>query len=422
MSAIDRLLDGVAIPRVARVRQTFERPRLEDPVAELAAQLRDKGTLAGVKRGQQIAITAGSRGITALPAMLRVLVKAVREAGGEPFLVPAMGSHGGATAEGQRNMLAGMGITEETVGAPIRATMETAEVGRTASGSPVYLDRCAYEADGIIVVNRIKPHVSFRGPYESGLAKMIVIGLGKQKGADVCHNLGAGMMAENIRAMAAVTLAKANIIAGVAIVENAYHETSSLAVLAGSEIMAGEPALLKEAWRLCPRLYFDSLDVLVIDEIGKDISGTGFDTNVVGRYHTPNISGGPRISRVAVLDLTTRTKGNANGLGLADYTTRRVFDKLDFENTYPNSLTTTAPASVKIPMVLKNDRQAIQAAVKTCNIADKAAVRLVRIKNTVALDEIEVSANLLGEVAANRYMEAAGEPYGLPFDANGNLL
>ncbi len=422
MSAIDRLLDGIAIPRVVRVRQTFERPRLADPVAELAAQLKAKGTLAGVKRGQRIAITAGSRGITALPAMLRMLATAVREAGAEPFLVPAMGSHGGATAEGQRNMLAGMGITEETVGAPVRATMEAVEVGRTPAGNAVYLDRYAHEADGILAINRLKPHVAFRGPYESGLAKMIVIGLGKQKGADTCHALGAGMMAENIPAMAAVTLARANIIAGVAIVENAYHETSRLAVLAGDEIMAGEPALLEEARRLCPRLYFDSLDVLVIDEIGKDISGTGFDTNIVGRYHTPNISGGPRIARVAVLDLTERTRGNANGLGLADYTTRRVFDKLDFENTYPNALTTTAPASVKIPMVLGSDRQAIQAAIKTCNIADKGAVRLVRIRNTVALDELEVSASLLGEVAGSRYMTAAGEPYALPFDAYGNLL
>ncbi|MDR7866507.1 MAG: lactate racemase domain-containing protein [Sporomusaceae bacterium] len=422
MNAVDRLLDGVAIPRVVRVRQSFERPQLKDAIAELAAQLKAKGTLAGVKRGQKIAITAGSRGITALPAMLRTLANAVREAGGEAFLVPAMGSHGGATAEGQRSMLAGMGITEDAVGAPIRATMETVEVGRTAAGLPVYLDRYAYEADGIIVVNRIKPHVAFRGPYESGLAKMLVIGLGKQRGADTCHDMGAGMMAENIREMAAVTLAGANVIAGVAIIENAYHETSRLAVLAASEIMAEEPALLEEAWRLCPRLFFDSLDVLVIDEIGKDISGTGFDTNVVGRYHTPNISGGPRIARVAVLDLTARTKGNANGLGLADFTTRRVFDKFDFANTYPNSLTTTAPASVKIPMVLGNDRQAIQAAIKTCNIADKGAVRLVRIRNTVALDEIEVAESLLAEVAGSRCMAATGEPYGLPFDAAGNLL
>ncbi|MDT8904097.1 lactate racemase domain-containing protein [Anaeroselena agilis] len=421
MSAIDRLLDGIAVPAVVRVRQTFERPRLEDPVAELAAQLKAKGTLTGVKRGHRIAITAGSRGITALPEMLRTLAAAVREAGAEPFLVPAMGSHGGATAEGQRNMLIGMGITEDAVGAPIRATMETVEIGRTAAGNPVYLDKYAHEADGILVINRLKPHVSFRGPYESGLAKMIVIGLGKQKGADTCHELGAGMMAENIPAMAAVTLAKANIIAGVAIIENAYHETSRLAVLAGSEIMAGEPALLEEARRLCPRLYFDSLDVLVIDEIGKDISGTGFDTNIVGRYHTPNISGGPRIARMAVLDLTERTHGNANGLGLADFTTRRVFDKFDFANTYPNSLTTTATASVKIPMVLGSDRQAIQAAIKTCNIADKGTVRLVRIKNTVALDEIEVSESLLGEVAASRYMTAAGGPYALPFDVAGNL-
>lgn len=422
MSTIDNLLDGIPIPRVVRVRQVFERPRLEDPAGELATRLAAKGALKGVRPGMRIAITAGSRGISHLPRLLATLATAVRAAGAEPFLVPAMGSHGGATAEGQREMLAGLGITEASVGAPVLATMETVEVGRTADGVPVYLDRFAHEADGVVVVNRIKPHVAFRGPYESGLAKMIVIGLGKQKGADICHELGSGKMAGNIAAMAAMTLARTNIVCGVAILENAYHETARLAVLAKDEILAAEPALLQEAWRLSPRLYFDSMDVLVIDEIGKDISGTGFDTNIVGRYHTATMSGGPAIAKVAVLDVTERSHGNANGLGIADFTTRRAFGKFSFEQTYPNALTTTTTNSVKIPMVLKNDRQAIQAAIKTCNILDKSAARLVRIRNTVALDEIEVSENLLAEMTANRYLTAQGSAYGLPFDADGNLF
>ena len=333
-----------------------------------------------------------------------------------------MGSHGGATAEGQRDMLAGMGITEETVGAPIRASMETVEIGVSSNGFPVHLDRFAAEADGIVVVNRIKPHVAFRGPCESGLMKMIVIGMGKQKGADTCHELGFGTMAENLQTMGRVTLAKAKVLCGVALLENAYHETARVEVLSGDEIPVREPALLEEAWRLYPRLYFDRLDVLIIDEIGKDISGTGFDTNVVGRYHTPYVSGGPTITRIACLDITERSHGNANGLGILDFTTRRAFDKFDFDNTYPNSLTSTVPTSVKIPMVLKSDRQAIQAAIKTCNILKKAEVRLARIRNTVALDEIAVSENLLGEVRANARLAVAGEPFALGFDPNGNLF
>jgi Lactate racemase N-terminal domain len=421
-STIDSLLEGIPLPRMVKVRQTFDRPRVVDVEGDLVRKLRESGALAKVKPGHKIAVTAGSRGIVSLPLMLKILVSEIERAGGRPFLFPAMGSHGGATAEGQRDMLVGMGITEEVVGAPIRATMETVVVGTSDNGFPVHLDKYAFEADGIVVINRIKPHVAFRGPCESGLMKMIVLGMGKQKGADICHELGFGKMAENILAIGRAALAKANILCGVGILENAYHETARLEVLAGEEIPHREPVLLKEAWRLYPRIYFDRLDVLIIDEIGKDISGTGFDTNVVGRYHTPYASGGPTITRVAVLDITDRSHGNANGLGILDFTTRRAFDKFSFEDTYPNSLTSTVPMTVKIPMVLKNDRQAIQAAIKTCNIPDKSNVRLVRIKNTVALDEIAVSENLLAEVKSNRHLEALGEPQAFAFNDRGSLF
>lgn len=421
-STIDRLLEGIPIPRMVKARQTFDRPRVADVEGELIRKFRASGVLAKVKPGHQIGITAGSRGITSLPLMLKILVAEIKRVGGEPFLFPAMGSHGGATAEGQRDMLIGMGITEAYVGAPIRATMETVELGISANGFPAHLDKYAHEADGIVVVNRIKPHVAFRGKCESGLMKMIVIGMGKQKGADICHDLGFGQMAENILSIGQVTLARAKILCGVGILENAYHETARLEVMAGADIPQREPALLEEAWRLYPKLYFDRLDVLIIDEIGKDISGTGFDTNVVGRYHTPYASGGPTITRVAVLDITDRSHGNANGLGILDFTTRRAFDKFSFKDTYPNSLTSTVPASVKIPMVLSNDRQAIQAAIKTCNILDKSKVRLVRIKNTVALDEIAVSENLLPEVRENKHLQALGEPQALAFNDRGSLF
>lgn len=424
MSAIDLLLDTIPLPRMVRVRQSFDRPVINDPETELLRSLRVRSMLDNIRKGMRIAITVGSRGITNQPLIVRTLIKELMAGGAKPFIIPAMGSHGGATAEGQKRMLAGMGFTEETMGVPIRATMETVVIGTSANGLPVHIDKDAAEADGIVIVNRIKPHVAFRGPYESGIMKMLAIGLGKQKGADICHELGFGRMAENIPAIGKVTLSSGRVLFSVGILENAYHETCKIEVLRPEEVESREPELLEEAKKLAPRLHVDRLDVLIIDEIGKDISGTGFDTNVVGRYHTPYISGGPSITRIVVLDITDVSHGNANGLGIVDFTTRRAFNKFDFENTYPNSLTSTVPTSVKIPMVLKNDRQAIQAAVKTCNILDKRNVRMVRIKNTLNLGEIEVSENLLEELRSNPYIheDPSFVPTDFSFDKEGNLL
>ncbi len=422
MSTIDRLLDPIPIPKVFKIRQHFERSRIDDVEGQLRAELGQRDVLSQIKKDQRIAITVGSRGISNQPLLVKTLVEEVRKAGAEPFLIPAMGSHGGATVEGQRDMLVGMGFDENYIGAPIRATMEVDQIGTTESGLPVCIDRFAHEADGIIVINRIKPHVAFRGRFESGLAKMITIGLGKQRGADICHDLGFGKMAENIISIARVTLREANILFGIGLLENAYHETCRIEVLMPDEIEREEPALQEESKRLSPMLPFDSLDVLIIDEIGKDISGTGFDTNVVGRYHTPYASGGPDITRIAALDVTEKSHGNANGLGILDFTTRRAFDKFIFEQTYPNSLTSTVPTSVKIPMVLQNDRQAIQAAIKTCNILNKEEVRLARITNTLSLGEFEVSETLMEEVEGNANLEVASKPYALSFSDEGNLF
>src|SRR5208283_2191623 len=422
MSTIDNLLDPIAIPRMVKVKQTFERPVIRDVIGEFKAKLGAKKVLATVKPGKNIAVGVGSRGISNQPALVKALVEEIKKAGAKPFLVPAMGSHGGATAEGQRKMLIGMGFTEEYIGAPIRATMETVQVGVSANGFPVFFDKNAYEADGTVFINRIKPHVAFRGDVESGLLKFISIGLGKQKGADICHDLGFGKMAENIPAMARVSLEKANILFAVGLLENAYHETCRIEVLNNNEIEKEEPALQMEGKRLCPKIYFDKFDALVIDQIGKDISGTGFDTNVVGRYHTPFCTGGPDITRITVLDVTDVSHGNANGLGIVDFTTKRAFDKFSFDDTYPNSLTSTVPLSVKIPMVLKNDKQSIQACIKTCNRLDKENVTLVRIKSTIALDVIEMSENLIPHAKENKYLEVVGAPYSLSFNAQGNLF
>jgi hypothetical protein len=422
MNTIDRLLDPIRIPMVIKVQQTFDRPLIQDIEKTFIPKLREGGGLARLREGQKVAIAVGSRGIANQPLLVRLLVNELKRAGADPFIIPAMGSHGGATAEGQKEMLIAMGIGEDNVGAPIRSTMEVVQVGRADKGLPVYMDKYAFEADAVVFINRIKPHVGFRGPYESGLMKMIAIGLGKHEGAVLCHELGFGKMAENIPSLGRTALEKVNILFGIALLENAYHETCGIKVLKNKEIESLEPGLQEQAKRLAPRLHFDALDVLIIDEIGKDISGTGFDTNVVGRYHTPYASGGPNITRMAALDITDKSHGNANGLGILDFTTMRAFRKFVFEQTYPNSLTSTVPLTVKIPMVLKNDRQAVQAGIKTCNILEKEQVRLVRIKNTTSIGEIEVSESLLPQVRENRYLEAVGEAYSLPFDEEGNLF
>jgi len=333
-----------------------------------------------------------------------------------------MGSHGGATAEGQAELLRGMGIDETSVEAPIRSGMETVRIGETDGGLPVYVDAHADRADAIIVVNRIKPHVAFNGSYESGLMKMIAIGVGKQLGADFCHRMGFGRMAENVPAIAGMAIAKKNIICAVGVLENAFHETARIELMRGADIAQREPELLKEASLLTPRIFFDHLDVLVLDEIGKNIAGTGFDTSIVGRYHTPFRTGGPQITRILTLDLTEASHGNANGVGILDFTTRRLYEKFRPEHTYPNSLTSTVPQSVKMPMVLKNDRQAIQAAVKTCNVEDRDAVRLVRVKNTVELEHIWVSEVLAPYCEQHPNLELLGPPAPFAFKEDGSLL
>lgn len=420
---IEELLSAVFVPQVVRVRQLYERPRLADAGSVFLEELRRSRVLAALRPGMTIAVGVGSRGIANQPLVVKLLIGELKDRGVDPFIFPAMGSHGGATAQGQVEVLKRMGITEDAVGAPIRATMDTILMGRAENGLPCFFDAYAAQADGIVLINRIKPHVAFRGRYESGLMKMIAIGLGKQKGADICHHLGMGRMAENIAALGRAGLATGRILFGVALLENAYHETCRIEVIPAGEIESRELALQEEAKRLEPRILFDELDVLVIDEIGKDISGTGFDTNVVGRYHTPYITSEyPRVTRLVILDITAASHGNANGLGIADFTTWRVFKKFNFNETYPNSLTSTVPLSVKIPMVLPNDRLAVQAAIKTCNIQDLTQVRLGRIKNTNEAEFMEVSENLIPLARENPQIEILSSPYPLPFNEKGNLL
>ena len=420
-SAIERILAGVPLPEVVPVRQSFP----ASPIGDLAAAVQDAldaGGLAGMVRPRQrVALAVGSRGLANLPELVRLLAAAVRRLGAEPFAVPAMGSHGGATAEGQRQLLAKMGVTEEAIGVPIRSSMEVVPLGEAAPGLPAFSDRLAAEADATIILGRVKPHSSFRGRYESGLIKMLAIGLGKQKGAETCHTRGFGQVADRIAAVGKAVLARGNVAGGLAVVENARHQTHHVELVPAAAIPDREPDLLKLAWDLYPRLPFDQLDVLVLGRVGKEISGTGLDCNVVGRYTTPYAGGGPDITRIVALDTTPLTGGNVNGIGVVDVTTERLFAKFSFAETYPNALTSTATAAVKIPMVMPDDRLAIQAAIRTATIPDPAAVRLAWVRDTLALDRLHVSANMAAEVAARPNAAVTGPAQPLPFTPTAHL-
>lgn len=410
MQILDDLLRDIPLPRMIKVRQNFHAPEIENVATEVQRAIAEAGVLSRIKPGDRVAIAVGSRGIAELPTLVRETVRAVRSTGGEPFLVPAMGSHGGATAKGQVEVLAHLGITEGTVGAPILSAMDPVEVGRLPSGLPVYTDKHAYHADKVVVINRIKPHTAFRGPVESGLMKMITIGLGKQKGAAAAHAYSFKYMAKHVPEMARIVMQNVPIIFGLATIENAYDRPAAIVAVPAEKLEETEPALLAKAKSLMPRLLFDPIDVLVVDEIGKDISGDGMDPNITGRYPTPYASGGPKITRVVVLSLTDSSDGNANGIGLADLTTEKVFRAIQWEKGYVNALTSTVLDTVRLPMWLQSERLAVKAAVKTSNCFDLMQVRLVRIQNTLSLREIWISESLLPEAKQRQDVEILGGP------------
>jgi len=406
---------------MVRARQSFPADEVRDVAGALREELR-KPSIAGKVRGKRrIALAVGSRGVAQIPLIVRTVAEELKALGAEPFIVPGMGSHGGATAEGQTRVLADLGVTEASAGCPILSSMEVVELGSLPNGLPVYMDRNAMEADGIVVVNRVKPHTAFSGSIESGLVKMITIGLGKQKGADSCHAFGFGHMERNMIDMAKVKLARAPFLFGVGTVENAYDRVAKIVAVPAEEILGTEPALLAEARANMPSIPFDPLDVLIVDRMGKEISGSGMDPNITGRASNPYIKVTRRTTRMAVLDLTAASRGNAVAVGLADVITRRLFRKIDFEHTYANVLTSTVTRSGMIPLIMENDRLAIQAAVKTCNALDMGAVRMVRIRDTLHLEEIRFSECLLPEARGNPRLSILGPPEDIRFDGEGNL-
>lgn len=421
MNIIKELLKDVPLPKMVKIRQTFNADEILDVSAALSAALVESGQLAQIRPGMNIAIAAGSRGVAQIATLVRTTVAEVKKLGANPFVVPAMGSHGGATGAGQAEVLAHLGITEEYVGCPIVSSMEVVEISRLPNGMPVYIDKNAYQADGIIVINRIKPHTAFRGPNESGLVKMITIGLGKQKGAESCHAYGFKYMHDLIPAMAKEMLQLAPIMFGIATVENAYDHVAKVVVAGAAELIETDRRLLIEAKAAMPRIEFSPIDVLVIDEIGKDVSGDGMDPNITGRYPTPYPTGGPEVSKMVVLDLTEKTGGNANGVGTADFTTKRLVNKTDFQALYANGITSTVVRPNAIPMTLDCDLDAIRAAVKTSNALDLSKIRLVRIKNTLQLGEIMISEAMLPDALSLANVAVCSEPFEMQFDDLGNL-
>ncbi|MBP2638388.1 MAG: hypothetical protein H6Q72_4295 [Firmicutes bacterium] len=408
MSVVADILKEVPLPNMVRIRQRFEATELTDVAGELQQQIRRTEISARVKENMRIAVSVGSRGIAELPLIVKTVVAELKRLGACPFIVPAMGSHGGATAAGQIEVLANLGITQDTAGCPIVSSMETVELGSIANGLPVLIDKNAYEADGIVVINRIKAQIT--------------IGLGKQKGADSCHAFGFGKMPEHIVEMTNIKLKKANFLFGVGTVENAYDKVSRIVVVEPKDIIETDKKLLLEAKRNLPRILFEPIEVLIVDQIGKEFSGGGMDCHIVGRASTTFVTPATRSPvKMAVLDITDNSHGNACGMGLADVTTRRLFNKIDFEITYPNIITSTATNSGRIPLIMESDRLAIQCAVKTCNVPDWNKLRMVRIPNSLRLEEIYISEAMLPEAAEQKAVLVLTEPAEFVFDSAGNL-
>lgn len=417
------LVSDQKLPRMFRVRQKFSRERiLPEEIPGVIENLMSEDKFSSqIKPGMRIAITAGSRGIANVALITKCIADFVKSKGANPFVVPAMGSHGGATAEGQTAILNGYGITEEYIGCPILSSMEVKKIGVNEEGMDVYIDRYAAEADGIIVSCRIKPHTAFRGPYESGIMKMMTIGLGKQHGAEVCHEAGFKHMAKYVPMFGKAILENAPVLFAVASIENAYDETAKLAAVNADEVVEKEPPLLKEAFANMPRILVDECDVLVVDQIGKNFSGDGMDPNITGTFCTPYATGGIKSQRVCVLDLSPETHGNGIGLGYSSATTKRVFDQLDFASMYPNAITCTVLGGVRIPIIMESDREAIQVCVRTCNEIDKENPRIVRIPNSLHIEHIMLSEAYYDEAEENPDIEILSEPEYLPFDEEGNL-
>lgn len=415
----------MSYPLMVPLRQEFDRPRVENIAGEVRAALQKLAVSRSIRPGQTVALTAGSRGIANIPLILRSVAQFVKDLGAKPYLVPTMGSHGGGTADGQRAVLESYGITESYVGAPIRASMEVVSLGSTAEGFPVVLDRHASEADHIAVIARVKPHTSYHGPIESGLMKMMMIGLGKHVGALNYHRLLLEYPYDQVvRSVGKTVRAKAPIAFGVAVVENAYDETARIAAMLPPDFEKVEEQLLAHAKTWLARLPFHEADLLIVDEIGKEISGSGMDTNVVGRkraFRTAPPENQPAMRFIFIRGLSEHTHGNAAGIGLADFTTTRLVKSMDYNATVINCLTSGYPDSANLPVHFDSDRQAIDAALSILGTRAPEKARIMHIRNTLNLETVEVSQPCLDELEKKTRFQATGPSAALKFDAQGNV-
>lgn len=412
-------------PQVFRIRQKFHAPQVGDVAGTVRAELCRLQLAEKVKRGETVAITVGSRGVANIPVILRAVAEHFRSLGAEPFLVPAMGSHGGGTAAGQRAVLEGYGVTEEAVGCPIRATMETVVVCRTQEGIPVHFDRFAFEADHVMVVNRIKPHTRFVGEIESGLMKMLLIGLGKCEGATIYHRAIQDYdFGQIIRSVAGEVLKRCRVVAGLGIVENALDQTALIEAIRPEDFETREKHLLQLAKQWMPRLPFRYVDILLIDQIGKEISGTGLDTNVVGRKfddHKAVEGEFPKVKVIAVRGLTKATHGNAVGLGIAEFCRSRVLREMDVHATRLNAIISSHLAAGMLPMDYETDREILDVALGTIGLVEPPDAKLLWIRNTLRLEQLECSAAYLQEARTREDLEIVSPLRPLPFDRAGNL-
>jgi len=408
--------------QMVMVRQRWEQPNIEDIPVAVEDQLAAAGALSRIRPGNEIGITAGSRGIATMPAVLRAVVALIRSRGGEPFIFPAMGSHGGGTAEGQRGVLAALGITEATMGCPIRATMEVVPLGTTAAGLPVYLDAWAARADGIIVLNRIKKHTNFDGPIESGLCKMAVIGMGKHREAVTVHQYGNYGLREYIPAVARVVFEKAPVLAGLGLLENATGGLAELVGLPPERIADAEPALLVRAKELSAKIPYHNVDIMLVEQMGKEFSGTGMDCYVIGRRRIigePEWPEAPEIRSLVVLRLTEASHGNAVGVGLADFTTDELARAIDWQATKQNVMTSGNLERAKLPFTYPTDREAVEAAAFRERAIPINELRVACVRSTLHLRELLVSAPLAEEARGRSDLEVIGQAQPLPFDATG---
>lgn len=412
-------------PKMLRVRQKFDAPRLADIPGEVDLQLSKLSLGTKVKPGQTVAISAGSRGIANIAIIIKAICDHVRKLGAVPIIIPAMGSHGGGTPEGQRQILTDYGITEAFTGAEIRSSMETVIVDRTPQGIPVHFDKHAYECDHVIVCGRVKPHTGFVGPVESGLHKMMLIGLGKHEGAKIYHRAIADFsFLEIIRAVAKSVLEKCRVVAGVAIVENAFDETGLIEAVAPADFYERESELLKLARQWMPRLPFPYIQLLIIDRIGKNISGTGMDTNVIGRKyndHAATENDDYKVRRIFVRGLTHETHGNATGIGLAEFTNRRTAESIDRHITQINCITGNHPSAAAVPAYFNTDKDVLEQALPSCGICESHDARVVQISDTLHLGEVLVSEAFRAEIAARPDLEIIAEAAEMHFDEHGNL-